>query len=152
VSWQAFLPLSVQTDTPVEHEVVPVGHGLAGVHAAPVVHALHDPLSHTLLLPHVAPLARSVPRSVHVETPVEHEVVPLWQGLAGVHVKPAVHALQVPLSHTSLVPHEVPLAALVPSSTHVMLGEQLINPLWQTLVGVQALPAEHVVHVPLSHT
>ncbi len=148
----ALLPLSLQTDTPVEHEVVPVWHAFAGVHAAPVVQALHEPLSHTLLLPHVAPLARSVPRSVHVETPVEHEVVPLWQELVGVHDRPAVHALQVPLSHTSLVPQLVPLVALVPRSAQVMVGEQLICPLWQTLVGVQGLPAVHAVHVPVSQT
>jgi hypothetical protein len=125
----ALLPVSLQTDTPVEHEVVPVWHGLLGVHATPAVHALHEPLSHTLLAPHVAPLARLVPVSVHVETPVEHDVVPVWHGLAGAHDSPAVHALHEPLSHTSLVPHEVPLAALVSWSTHVMVGLQLINPL-----------------------
>ncbi len=113
------LPVSEQTGTPVEHTVVPMSHGLAGVQTAPSVHALHAPLSQTSLVPHVVPLAASLPLSLQTGTPVVHDVVPVWQLLAGVHAAPTVHGVQVPLSQTSFVPHEVPFATSVPVLLHV---------------------------------
>jgi hypothetical protein len=152
VPFDTLVPVSLHTGAPLVHTVVPVWHGLAGVQTAPEVHALQVPLSQTSLVPHEVPLLRLPPVSTHVDTPVEHDVVPVWHALAGVHDRPAVHAVHVPLSQTSLVPHEVPLGALVPWSAHVMLGEQLIVPLWHTFVGVQEVPAVHDVHEPLSQT
>jgi hypothetical protein len=70
------------------------------VQDAPTVHELHEPLSHTALVPHAVPLAVWVPVSVHTATPVEQSVVPVSHGLAGVHAAPEEHALQVPLSQT----------------------------------------------------
>ena len=147
------VPVSVHTATPVEQSVVPVSHGLAGVHAAFWVQAAHVPLSHTSLVPQVVPLAALVPVSVHTAVPVEQSVVPAWHGLAGVQVAPCVHALHAPLLHTSLVPHDVPLAALVPVSVHT--GTPVVhevNPTWHGLVGVQVDPPAHALHAPLSQT
>jgi hypothetical protein len=153
VPFVRLLPVSLQTDTPVEHDVDPVWHGLTGVHAAFAVHALQEPLSQTALVPHVVPLARLVPVSLQTETPVEHDVVPVWQALAGVHETPAVHGAQEPLSQTALAPHTVPLVALVPVS--VQTGEppvQTIVPVWQEFVGVHAAPVVHVVQLPFWQT
>jgi hypothetical protein len=148
-----FDPWSAHTETPVEHDVAPTWQGLLGVHDTPAVHALHVPLSHTSLVPHAVPFARLVPVSLHTGTPVVHDVVPVWQLLAGVHIAPVVHALQVPLSHTSLVPHEVPLGTSVIVSVQVETPvEQDVEPTWQLLVGVHDSPAVHDEHVPLSHT
>jgi hypothetical protein len=118
VPFETLVPVSVHAGTPVEHAVVPVWQTLVGVQAAPTVHALHDPLSHTWLVPHVVPLAALLPVSAQTDTPVEHDVAPVWHGLLGVHVTPAVHALHVPLSHTWLEPQVVPFARLLPVSLH----------------------------------
>ena len=112
------VPVSVHTATPVEQLMVPVWHGLVGVHAAFCVHDLHAPLSQTSLVPHDVPLAAVVPVSLHTGAPVVQEVVPAWHGLVGVHGPFCVHAMHAPLSQTSLVPHEVALARLVPVSVH----------------------------------
>ena len=112
------LPELTHADTPVEQDVDPVWHTLAGVHATFAVHPLQEPLSQTSLVPHDVPLATCVPVSVHTDTPVEHEVVPVSHGLGGVHETPAVQAVHAPLSQTSLAPHDVPLATLVPESVH----------------------------------
>ncbi len=76
------------------------------MHDAPTVHGLQDPLSQTSFVPHVVPLATSVPVSVQVNA--VHETVPTWQGLVGVHA--SSHAVQEPLSQASLAPQDVPLA------------------------------------------
>ena len=106
-----------------------------GVHEAPWVQATHEPLSQTLLVPHAAPLARLVPWSAHVELPVEHDVSPLWQGLLGVQVVPAVQLAHDPPEQTWLVPHEVPSVALVPVSVQVETPvAQEVTPAWQGFV------------------
>jgi hypothetical protein len=151
VPLETLVPVSVQTDTPVVQEVVPVWHAFVGVHAAFAVHALHEPLSQTSLVPHEVPLLALFPVSVHTDTPVEQEVVPVWHGLAGVQVALLVHAPQVPLSQTSFVPHDVPLATLVPVSVHTGAPvEQEVVPVWHALVGVHDAPDEHAPQVPLS--
>ena len=76
-----------------------------GVHVPPGLHATHVLLpSHTPLVPvdvvHAAPAAAGVFCSVHVATPLVHDVVPLWHGLlpapVGEHAAPAWHALHTP--------------------------------------------------------
>jgi hypothetical protein len=116
------------------------------------VHALHEPPPQTRFVPHDVPLGTSVSWSTQVEVPVEHDVSPLWQGFElGAHDRPAVHALHVPPLQTSLVPHDVPLAALVLRSVHAWVVQSKL-PLWQTLVGVHGAPALHAVHDPFSQT
>ncbi len=68
--------VALQTGTPVVHDVVPVTHGLVGVQAAPVVHASHEPLSQTSLVPQEVPFAASLPVSLQTETPVAQDVTP----------------------------------------------------------------------------
>jgi hypothetical protein len=86
------------------------------VHEAPWVHAAQVPLLQTMLVPQAVPSASAVPVSVHAEAPVEHEVIPVWHALLGVHARPAVHAAQAPALHTMLVPQVVPFGAFEPVS------------------------------------
>jgi hypothetical protein len=87
------------------------------VHEAPAVHALHVPALQTWLVPHEVPLGR-LPVELHTATPVEHDVVPFWQGLPVEQEAPAVQALHVPLSQTRLSPQPVPLATFIIASLH----------------------------------
>lgn len=149
----ALLPVSVHDGVPIEHDRVPVWHALAGVHDAPVMHALHAPLSQTWLVPHEVPFATLFCVSPHTGSPVEQPTAPTWQGLPGAHAAPVVHAAQLPLSHTAFVPHEVPSAALVPVSLHAGVPDEHTSvPVWHALFGVQPLPLTHMPHAPSSQT
>jgi hypothetical protein len=123
---------------------------LAGVHEPPAVHATHEPLSHTSLVPQFVPLVRFETFAVQAETPVAHDVVPFWQA-AGVHAVPAVHAAHAPLSQTSFWPHDVPFAMFELGTQTGMPLVQEIIPFWQALAE-QAMPDMHVTHEPLLQT
>jgi hypothetical protein len=131
----------VQTDPPLAQLVAHWVHELAGVHPVPAVHALHAPSKHTMFAPHDVPFDTSVPVSLHTTTPVEQSVVPVSHTFAGVHGAFCVHAMQLPSSHTRLVPHVAPFAALVPvpvqTSTPV---EQSVAPSSHGLAGTQVPP------------
>jgi hypothetical protein len=133
--------------------MVPVRHGLPpGLHAAPVAHGLHVPLSHTSLVPQGVPLV-TVPVGEHVCTPVEHDVEPVAHALPpGAHDTPAVHATHVPLLQTMFRPHDVPSGALLPVSSHeIPASEQVIEPvLHGAVVGAHAAPFVHGWHEPFS--
>jgi hypothetical protein len=73
----ALLPLSMQTDAPVAHDVVPVLQELVGWQATPAAHETHCPVLQTRLVPHPVPSASDVLASVHVGAPVPHASVPL---------------------------------------------------------------------------
>ncbi len=106
-------PLSTQTEAPVEHDVVPVLHGLVGWQATLAVQDTHCPVLQTRLVPHEAPSISDVLASTQVGAPVPHASVPLWHGLAlGVHGAPAEQATQLPPEQTRFVPQVEPLAAL----------------------------------------
>jgi hypothetical protein len=60
------LPVSVHTEVPVEHDVVPVLHGFDGWQPTPAVHAPQIPLLQTLFVPQDVPLLRLVPVSEQV--------------------------------------------------------------------------------------
>jgi hypothetical protein len=150
-----FVVVPPQVEPPVEHDVVAVWHALpAGWHAWPDVHAMQLPLpSHTWLDPHVVP-AEAFDENAHVEVPVEHVVIPVWQTLlVGLHATPAVHATHAPLSQTWLLPQAVPLATFV-APVHIDEPlEQSVVPVWQTLPpGLQFAPVVHAPHVPLLQT
>jgi len=51
------LPLSVQTEAPVAHDVTPVLQGLVGWQAWPAVHDTHIPVLQTRFIPHAVPSA-----------------------------------------------------------------------------------------------
>ena len=138
----ALLAPSTQTDDPVEHDVVPTLHGL-GLVVQPVrpgVQDAHVPAlqKRLFIVPHGAPSARFVLRSAHVAIPVEHDWVPLWQALAGVHIPPLVQVTQFPeLQTIPLVPatHTIPFG-LFPLSTQTDEPvEQDVVPVLQVLVG-----------------
>ena len=69
-------PVSLHTDVPVAHDVAPVWHGFAGAHVTFEVHGTHWALLHTSFVPQGVPSDTTVPVSVHVATPLEHDVVP----------------------------------------------------------------------------
>jgi hypothetical protein len=141
------------THTP-EQLVYPTSHAHAH---APAVHAqcaltgsvplqlLHAPPQHTAGDPHEVPSPR-LPVGEHVDAPVAHEVVPLWQA-DGLHETPAVHATHEPPLHTMFVPHEVPSATL-PVALHVGVPvEQSVCPFWQGLpAGLHGWFAVHAPH------
>jgi hypothetical protein len=52
-----------------------------------------------MFAPHEVPFALLVV-SMQVMPPVAHDVVPFLQGLAGLHVIPAMHPPHAPLLHT----------------------------------------------------
>jgi hypothetical protein len=111
-------PLSLHTDEPVSHDVVPTSHTLEGVHETPAVHATQLPALQTLLVPQTVPFVAVAPVSVHVA--VVQLKVPVWQGLAdGVHGLPSVQPLQAPLWQIWPVPHDVPSGRLFAVSEHV---------------------------------
>ncbi len=100
---------------PVAQDVMPVLQGFeGGMHGTPAAHAWHDPaVLQTLPAPQSAP-ASTLEKLAHIDVPVEHENVPILQGLLGdVHWPLATHATQPPSSQTLPPPasHEVPLAA-----------------------------------------
>src|SRR5262245_21966374 len=49
------LPLSMQTEAPVAHDVMPVLHGFVGWQAWPAVHDTHMPVLQTRFIPHAVP-------------------------------------------------------------------------------------------------
>jgi hypothetical protein len=48
---------SLHTAAPVVQAIVPVRHGLLGVHGLSAAHAAHAPLWHTMLSPQTVPFA-----------------------------------------------------------------------------------------------
>jgi hypothetical protein len=139
------------------HFCVPVAHEYTHVwqesyaHVPPAVHAAHDPPLHTWSVPQDVPLATG-DALVQVETPMEHDVVPVWQTLPfGLHDWPAVHDTHCPLLQTWLVPHAVPLATGV-ELTHVCVpvAHEYV-PLWHAST-MHAPPAVHAAHDPALQT
>ncbi|HEY6478052.1 MAG TPA: hypothetical protein VI456_15850 [Polyangia bacterium] len=147
----ATLPLSLQTEVPVEQEVVPTLHGFDGWQLVPVVQAPQVPLSHTLLFPHDVPSAM-LPVSVQTDMPVAQEVAPVRQALLGWQLMPAVHEEQVPPLQTLFVPHEAPFVRFWPVSEQVIVGEQTVVPAWQALLGVQERPVVQATQAPALQT
>jgi hypothetical protein len=101
--------VSPQVGVPVEHDVAPTWHALAGVQAAPEVQAMQAPLElHTMLVPHMEPAVIGVPVSAHTGEPVTHETKPTWHALDGVQAAPALQVTQLPLEQTMPLPQLVP--------------------------------------------
>jgi hypothetical protein len=93
------IPVSVQVEVPVAHDVVPWWHALVGVHVRPGVQATHPPSSQTSPVPHVVPFDVPLgPVSVQTGTPVAQSMVPWSQGFVGVH---GVSGTQTPASPAS---------------------------------------------------
>jgi hypothetical protein len=163
VPLEAAEPVSTQTDAPDEQKVVPSSHALppAG-HAVPAVHGLHWPSSQTSFVPQSVPSVAFEPVSRQTETPVVHDVRPVWHAFAGVHARFETQEVQEPLSQTSLVteplpfvtgaPHDVPLVTLPLSVQTEVPVAQDVAAVWQGFEEVQVVPAVQVVQEPLSQT
>ena len=90
--------------------------------------------------------------SAHVMAPVAHEVAPFLHGFVGWQAVPAVHAPHVPLLHTRLVPHAVPLA-LLPVCAHTEAPvTHVVVPVRHTFAGWQLAPEVHATQAPLLQT
>src|SRR5580700_9154095 len=96
VPFMACIMVSVQPGVAVEQSSVPVSQALlAGVHAAPVTHGTHAPVSHTSDMPQDVPFGSVVPVSTHTGMPVEQSMAPRWQTLVVMHVWPWLHEMHV---------------------------------------------------------
>jgi hypothetical protein len=148
----ALLPLSTQTDEPVAQDVVPVLHALGGWHTVPAVQETHIPARQTRSEPQVIPSGWFIVVSVQTAPPVSQASVPLWQGLVGGQLAPAMQATQAPLVHTMLAPQGVPLG-LFPDVTHAEtpVAHEVI-PALHGSVGWQVFPAAQALQIPLLHT
>jgi len=115
IPFATFVPASVHTGVPVEQVTIPSWHTFAGWHAVPEAQVMHAPLmSQTWFVPQVVP-GGAIPVSTQTDAPVAQDVVPVWQGSAGVQAAPAVQATHAPVLHTWFVPQLTPFARL-PSS------------------------------------
>ncbi len=120
------------------------------------VHLVQLPPLHTMFVPHDIPSPRWPPLSAHSCVPLEHAVAPVWHGLVPAavsgHAVPAAHVAQLPLLHTMLVPHFVPLATFAAVSVHTCLPEAHdVVPIWQGFCGAVSghpAPLVHAPHVP----
>lgn len=74
-------PVSMQTELPELHTVIPVLQTFPpGRQAVPAVQAPHVPPLHTMFVPHDVPFGSSPP-SPHTGWPVVQEIAPILQGL-----------------------------------------------------------------------
>ena len=106
---------------------------------------------HTMLAPHIVPLAR-LPDSMQTGEPVAHDVAPVLQGLVGWQLAPAEQLTHVPALQTRSVPHWAPLGSELPVSVQPIVGAQTVTPAWHGLVGWQSVPTEHAAQAPLAQT
>jgi hypothetical protein len=149
----SIIPLSWQADTPPVQVMVPCRHG-AGAHAMPAAHAMQAPSLHTWPDPHplLVPLG-TFPLSIHWDAPVAQDVFATLHGVGVVQEVPSVHATQVPLLQTMLSPHELPFATFLVESTQLAIPAlQESVPVWHLLVGVHAMPALQLTHIPALQT
>ena len=146
------LPVSVQVEVPVAHEVIPTSHALVGVHERLAVHATHTPALQTWFVPHEVPLGAALPVSVHVATPPLHDVDPVWQRLAGTQDAPGEHALHEPLLQYMFVPHDVPFGSL-PAAAHTLVPVlHVVVCFRHDPAGVQSVPVVQATHAPALQT
>ena len=117
----------------------------------PAIQLLQVPPLHTLFVPQEVPVA-TFPVSAQTAAPVAHDVAPVRHALAGVQLTPAVHAPQVPPSHTLFVPQEVPSATFPVSAQTAAPVAHDVAPVRHGLAGVQVAPEVQDAQAPLLHT
>jgi hypothetical protein len=123
----------------------------AAVHGAPLVHAPQVPWKQTWLAPHDVPLGTLLATQTGV--PVTQLLTPVVHGLPVLHVAPAVQALQVPLSHTAFVPHDVPFGTFaVATQTAVPVAQLVVPDMHGSPFGLQETPLVHAPHIPSEQT
>lgn len=118
----------------------------------PAVHETHIPVRQTRFDPQIIPSGWFMAVSVQTAVPVSQASVPLWQGLAGGQLAPAMQATQAPVVHTMLDPQGVPFG-LFPDATHAETPvAHDVVPALHGSVGWQVLAAAQALQVPLLHT
>lgn len=138
--------VSMHTAVPVSQARVPLWHGFAGGQDAPATQGVQVPSMHTLPVPQDVPLGL-FPETTQVETPLEHDVVPVLQGSVTVHVF-TVHATQAPALQTLSTPQDVPFGRTSPVSEQLTDWPHTSLPPWQGLAGGHASPSLHETHAP----
>ena len=149
------VPVSAQSSWPDAHEVFVSLHALVPVHALPAVHAAQSPSKQTLSVPHAVPLAMSPGCASHTAEPVLHEIAAtLHSEPATVQVSPSLHALHVPPTQKSLVPHAVPSSRLAAPGTQsgAPVAHDSTPALHSPCPSAQAPPAAQVMHAPALQT
>ena len=146
----ATLPVELQTDVPVEHEVWPVWQAFPlGKHAWPAVHAPQLPELSQTPPEHAVP-GGAVPVWVHTGEPVVHEIDPRRQRLLlGLQAAPVAQATQLPPLQTMLVPHGVPLPTIPVDIQVCVPVEHDVVPVAHAFPpGAHATPAEQAAQLP----
>jgi hypothetical protein len=142
------LPDSAHTGDPVAHDVAPVLQTLLGWQLDPAAHATHDPPLHTRSVPQLVPFVRLAPVSLQPMVG-EQTVTPAWQGFAGTHAGPGVHATQPPFWQTRFVPHAEPFGWLPASRQTGAPVLHAVVPRRQGMpVTLHIAPTVQSVHVP----
>ena len=137
---------------PDAHEMVPIEQALESAQVPPAAQTTQLPALHTLSVPQVVPLDAALPVSWQVILPVSQLYVPVWHGLDGVQLPPAVQEAQVPSLQTLLVPQVVPLATVPVSAQTDAPVTQDVVPVRHALLGWQATPDVHITQVPALQT
>ncbi len=144
-----WLPASRHTEAPVEQSIAPVRHADGAMHDAPDTHAPQVPAAlHTSPAPHDVPAGR-LPDSRHTGAPVEQSIAPVWHGVAGVQLAPALHDTHAPAAlQTMPVPHDVPAGRAAPATHTAAPVEHSTAPVRHGSDGEQLMPALHDTHAP----
>ena len=139
----AELPAAVHVDTLPAHVVIPVRHGVDGIHATPATQTLQLPaLSHVPLVLHVVPLG-AFAVAMHTGEPLVHESVPRWHAVEGMHDAPETHGVHVPVPLHTPPGHVAPAAAGPVMWQAAMPVVQSVAPTVQGLPVLQAVPGVH---------
>ena len=134
------LPDSLQTGAPVAHVTTPVLQAFGGWQLEPAAHDTHVPALQTLSVPHEAPVASTLPVSVHAMLGAQ-TVMPAWHGFAGTQAAPAEQAAQFPPWQTMFAPQTVPGATSPDSMQTSVPVLHAIVPLRHGLPGTtQSMP------------
>jgi hypothetical protein len=112
----------------------------------------HIPDRQTRLAPQGVPSESEVIASLQTAPLALHDWVPMWQGLLGTQLVPALHATHVPPKHTFPLPHIVPSGWLAESMHTETPVAQEVVPTLQGVADWQAWPALQPPQVPLLHT
>lgn len=147
------LPVSLHSETPVEHSVTPVLQRLLlGKQGSFALHGAHEPALQTRSVPHSVPSALFWVRLQVLAAP-EQDNVPVLQPTR--HSLPSMQSVHAPLAQTlaSLFSHLLPLLAL-PTASHTFepLAHENFPALQTVPGGVQSPPATQSLHTPALHT
>jgi hypothetical protein len=141
-------PVSTQVGEPPPQLIMPLWHGLVGVHDAPCEQVTQAPLAQTMPEPHEVPSAL-LPVSVQTGEPVEHEMVASLHAVEPVQLEPCMQFTHEPPEQTMFAPQLVPLAMVPVATQFAVPVVQEMVPVWQRLPpGMQLAPELHALQTP----